>query len=61
MARGDTRADTPAATRRDQPWLFVEFITIAAMYLNGAMISEIAVALRRPKPQVRAILFGDAA
>jgi len=46
------------AERRDTPVLFAEQVALAGWLRNGDTVSDMASRLRRPIPQVRAILFG---
>ena len=54
-----TTSSQPYAERRSDPWLFVEFIAIAAWLKDGDSIASIAARLRRTIPAVRAIIYGE--
>lgn len=48
------------AARRDEPVLFVEQVAMAGWLRAGEPVALMAAWLRRPIPQVRSMLFGEA-
>lgn len=47
--------------RRNEPFSFAELVTIALAFRAGDLIADIAIRLRRPRSQIRSLIWRDPA